>query len=70
MEAMNGICTEVQEVFLAQDLTHVGGDRQAEDGITGVRLEPFGDVLEMVRRGEITDGQTVSSLMLAQLHLA
>jgi 8-oxo-dGTP pyrophosphatase MutT (NUDIX family) len=68
MEAANGFCTEVQHVFLARELTHVGDDRKAEDGITDVRFVAFDEVLEMVRRGEITDGQTISSLMLTELH--
>src|SRR4051794_33965579 len=67
VEAMNGYCTEVQYVFLARDLAYVGDDRRAEDGITDVRAVPLGEVLDMIRRAEITDGQTISSLMLALL---
>jgi ADP-ribose pyrophosphatase len=69
LEAMNGICTEVQHVFLARGLTHAGGDRRAEEGITEVRAVPLGEAFAMIARGEITDGQTVSSLALAALRL-
>src|ERR1051325_9437709 len=31
LESMNGICTELQHVFLARELTYEGGDAQAED---------------------------------------
>jgi 8-oxo-dGTP pyrophosphatase MutT (NUDIX family) len=67
LESMNGICTELQHVFLARELTHVGTDAQAEDGITDVQWVPFDEVLERVRTGAITDGQSASSLLLALL---
>lgn len=69
LEAMNGICTEVQHVFLARGLTHAGDDRRAEEGITEVRTVPLAEAFAMVGRREITDGQTVSSLTLAALAL-
>lgn len=67
LEAMNGICTERQHVFLATGLEHAGGDERAAEGITDVSLVPFDDVLAMIRDGRITDGQTISSLALAHL---
>ena len=69
LAAMNGISSEIQHVFLARGLASSGEDRRAEDGISDVRTVPFDEVLAMVRRGEIADGQTVSSLMLAALEL-
>jgi 8-oxo-dGTP pyrophosphatase MutT (NUDIX family) len=69
LEAMNGICTELQHVFLARELTYEGGHAQAEDGITDVQWMPVDDVLERIRAGTITDGQTLSSLLLALLAL-
>lgn len=70
LEAMNGICTERQHVFLATGLTHVGGDARAEEGIATVDTVPFTEVLDRIRDGRITDGQTVSSLALAWLTLS
>lgn len=69
LESMNGICTELQHVFLARELTYAGGDAQAEDGITDARFVPLDEVLERIRGGAITDGQSVSSLLLALLTL-
>jgi 8-oxo-dGTP pyrophosphatase MutT (NUDIX family) len=69
LESMNGICTELQHVFLARELTHVGTDAQAEDGITDVQWVPFDEALARVRTGAISDGQTASSLLLALLEL-
>ncbi len=69
LDAMNGICSERQFVFLATDLTQRGGDKQAEDGITGVRTIPFDELIPMIGRGEVDDSQTISSLMLAAIAL-
>jgi 8-oxo-dGTP pyrophosphatase MutT (NUDIX family) len=69
LESMNGICTELQHVFLARELTYEGDHAQAEDGITDVQWVPLDEVLERIRAGAITDGQTVSSLLLALLAL-
>jgi 8-oxo-dGTP pyrophosphatase MutT (NUDIX family) len=69
IEAMNGICTEVQHVFLARGLSDTGRHKRSEDGITRVQAVPFAEALEMVGRGEIVDGQSISSLLLAALKL-
>jgi 8-oxo-dGTP pyrophosphatase MutT (NUDIX family) len=69
LESMNGICTELQHVFLARELRYEGGDAQAEDGIVDVQWVPLDDVLARIRDGRITDGQSVSSLLLALLAL-
>jgi 8-oxo-dGTP pyrophosphatase MutT (NUDIX family) len=69
LEAMNGICDERQHVYLATGLSSGLPDHRDEDGITAVRLCPFGEALRMVADGAITDGQTVSSLALAALAL-
>ena len=42
---------------------------QAEEGIAEVRLVPWPRVLDMVRDGTITDGETHAALLLAALAL-
>jgi len=42
---------------------------QVAEGISAVSRVPVREVLAMVRRGEITDGETVAALMLALLEL-
>lgn len=69
LEALNGISSERQFVFLATGLEQRGGDKRAEDGITGVRTIPFDEVVGMIGRGEISDSQSISSLMLAAVGL-
>lgn len=66
---LNGIASEITHVFLAQKLSQTEEHEQHEEGIIEVRKVPFPQVLEMVKAGEITDGQTIASLMLAQLYL-
>jgi len=80
MTALNGICRAPEAVFLARGLAPVAvdeddahadahADTQAEEGITAVRAVPVADVLELVRSGGITDGETVAALMYALLEL-
>lgn len=71
---LKGVARAVQHVFLARGLAAVAdraatvGEQHAE-GITAVRAVPFAEVVDMVRRGEITDGETVMALGLAAIHL-
>ncbi len=66
---LNGIASEITYVFLAKDLSQTGEHEQHEEGIHEVRVVPFKKALEMINNGEITDGQTIASLHLAQLYL-
>jgi 8-oxo-dGTP pyrophosphatase MutT (NUDIX family) len=70
MFALNGVCRAPEHVFLARGLRPVGGpDGRAAEGITAVRRVPWTDVLDMVRDGTVTDGETVAALMYAALAL-
>ncbi|MDQ0425114.1 MULTISPECIES: NUDIX domain-containing protein [Cellulomonas] len=73
-EALNGVARAVEHVYLARGLTPVAdGDatahEQAAEGISAVRTVPFADALAMVRTGEVRDGETITALALAALHL-
>ncbi len=72
MSSLNGICDAPEHVFLARDLHPIDGDAavtQAEEGIARVRRVPFGEVLAMVARGEITDAETMAALLHVAVHL-
>jgi 8-oxo-dGTP pyrophosphatase MutT (NUDIX family) len=71
MDALNGICRAGEVVFLATGLRQSAhaADSQAEEGIRHVRAVPWGDVMRMVRHGEIRDGESVAALMYAALAL-
>ncbi len=73
-EALNGVARAVEHVYLARGLASVPdaeatAHEQAAEGISAVRAVPFADVLAMVRAGEIRDGETITALALAALHL-
>jgi 8-oxo-dGTP pyrophosphatase MutT (NUDIX family) len=69
--ALNGICRAPEVVFLARGLRRVAGNAadQVEEGIAEVRLVPWPRVLDLVRDGTITDGETHAALLLAALEL-
>lgn len=69
MFALIGVADAPETVFLARDLAHVGGEQLLDDGIVGVHRVPFAEVMAMVRRGEITDGETLACLLLAAVAL-
>ncbi|HEX5796771.1 MAG TPA: NUDIX hydrolase [Candidatus Saccharimonadales bacterium] len=60
----NGLLREKAHVYLATELTQTGKNEQEEEGIDKVVKLPLEKILEMIRSGEIHDGQTISSLML------
>ncbi len=78
MNALNGVCRAPEVVFLATGLEPVAGSgaagpfgdaARAEEGISAVRRVPVAQVLDLVRDGGITDGETVAALMFALAHL-
>ena len=79
VSALNGICRAAEVVYLATDLRAACGyvtsddaDRsgdQVAEGISAVSRVPVPEALAMIRRGQITDGETVAALMLALLEL-
>ena len=54
--------TEVIEIFLAEDLTHIGGQALDQGEFVDVDTMHFPDVLAAAERGEITDVKTVAAL--------
>jgi ADP-ribose pyrophosphatase len=56
-------------VFLATELTEVG-QKLEDDELLTIERRSLPDLLEMVRRGEIEDAKTISSLFLYHDRLA
>jgi ADP-ribose pyrophosphatase len=54
--------TEVIEIFLAEDLTHIGAQELDHGEFVDVDTMRFPDVLAAAERGEITDVKTVAAL--------
>ncbi|HEY1133307.1 MAG TPA: NUDIX hydrolase [Nocardioides sp.] len=74
--SLNGVCRAPGRVFLAQDLAPAEAEgaagtagEQAVEGITAVRRVPWPDLVAMLGRGEIADGETLAALMLAGVAL-
>lgn len=69
IQTANGILTESFYVFLATGLTQTGKNKQAEEGIDQMIKLPLQQALNMVRSGEINEGQAVTGIMLAAAEL-
>ena len=71
MNALNGIADAPEFVFLARGLTAAvdASVSQVEEGIREITRVPFADALAMIRRGDISDGETIAALALAGIHL-
>lgn len=71
MNALNGIADAPEFVFLARGLTAAvdASVSQLEEGIREIMRVPFADALAMIRRGDISDGETIAALALAGIHL-
>ena len=68
--SLNGVADARAEVFLAQHLTGEGeGHDAAAEGISGLLLVPWAEVMELVRGGAIHDNESIAALMLAGLEL-
>ena len=65
----NGIIEGKNFVFLAQDLTQTSYNEQHEEGITGVTKVKFQEALHMIRRGDITDSESIAPLAMAALEM-
>ncbi len=60
-----GWATEFMHAYLATDLTPSRLDADEDENIEVVRL-PFDQALAMFKTGEIKDGKTIASMLLAQ----
>ncbi len=63
-----GFADELISIYIASGLVEIGNDLQGpeEDHMVVHRI-PVTEAIEMVRRGDITDGKTVIALLLSQL---
>jgi 8-oxo-dGTP pyrophosphatase MutT (NUDIX family) len=71
IHALNGVAVAPQRVFLARDLRRIAdaAGTQRDEGISAVEWVRWTDVLAMITDGRITDGETVTAVALAALHL-
>lgn len=71
MTALNGVCRAPEYVFLARGLTQAesAAREQHAEGITEVVRVPWPELIDWVRSGRITDGETVAAIMYAAIAL-
>jgi 8-oxo-dGTP pyrophosphatase MutT (NUDIX family) len=69
--ALNGAALAPEFIFLARGLREAtdASAHQLEEGISGVRFVPLGEVLAMIGAGQITDNETVAAVSLAAIRL-
>jgi 8-oxo-dGTP pyrophosphatase MutT (NUDIX family) len=65
----NGISSEEMVTFIARDLKTVAATGHEEEGILEVKQVNFEEALDMIRFGQITDGQTITALTQAAIYL-
>ena len=69
VDSLNGVAAAPGQVWLATDLTEVGGRETEAEGITEVRRVPWAELVAMIGRGEVSDNETLGALMLAVVAL-
>jgi 8-oxo-dGTP pyrophosphatase MutT (NUDIX family) len=69
VHSLNGVADARGRVFLATELSVVGGADLDGEGIVAVTPVPVAEVVGMVRRGEITDNETLGALLMALVAL-
>lgn len=62
-----GFCDEVQHLFVAKDLSSVAENRDEDEIIETLRLNPV-DFKQQILSGEVNDSKTVAAFYQAQLH--
>ena len=62
----NGFMTERMATYLATDLSFTGNREQADEQISEAKFFPMHEVDQMIERGEINDGQSITGIHLAQ----
>ncbi len=63
-----GWCTEFMHAYLATELSPARLDADFDENITVIRV-PLVQTLDLISSGEIQDGKSVASLLLAMRHL-
>ncbi len=68
-QPMNGITSEISHVFLAAGLEGLRRKGDRAEGISRAEFVRWDRAFEMIRKGSITDGQTIAGLFLAAVCL-
>lgn len=64
-----GNSSEIKHIYLARQLELTHEHPQHEEDISKLRTVPFATVIEDIRNGRLTDGQSITALCMAGLYL-
>src|SRR3989344_7063611 len=62
---LNGLCSDLFDVVVALGIRQVGGDDAGEEGIDNMKFASPGELVEMIKRGEINNPPAVASIGIA-----
>ena len=69
-QAFNGRSNEISHIFLAQQLSKLAENEQAEEGISQVKKVPLDQIDKLIMQEEITDAQSIAVLSHVRAFLA
>jgi len=68
-QALNGSSSQIDQVFIAKGLSRKKGKKEKKEGIGAVRKFKVSRIVEMIKKGDISDGQALAHLTMALLYL-
>jgi len=69
IEVAPGMTGQLEYVFVARDVELTNKNKQEEENISNMKKFSYKEVLEMIKKGEIANGPTISAIMKASLIL-
>lgn len=64
-QPLNGTSSQIDYVYIARKLHSVTGRWQKKEGINKVKKFPITKVIQMIKKGEINDGQAIAHITIA-----
>lgn len=65
----SGWCSQIISIFLAQNVRETKKEDPGEEGITQKQKFSLSEIFEMIKSGEIVDGNSIAAITLAALKL-
>lgn len=68
-QALSGSSSQVDNIYIARGLTKSRGKEKIKEGISSVKKFNISKILDMIKNGQINDGQTITHITMALLYL-
>lgn len=65
----NGICNQIGHTFLAQELSESKNPAIHDEEISQIKKVPFHEVMQMIKKGQISDADSIASIIQAAIYL-